>query len=41
MARKATIQLKVHGQVVYSVPLELKDIECLIDALRECSSPTS
>jgi len=34
MARRATIQLKVHGQIVQSVPLDEPDIECLIQSLR-------
>jgi hypothetical protein len=41
MARKATIQVKMHGKVVHSVPLDLRDIECMIEALREVRSPTS
>ena len=35
MARRATIQLKVHGKVVQSIPLDQQDIECLIDGLRQ------
>jgi hypothetical protein len=34
MARRATIQLKVHRQVVQSIPLDDADIECLIQGLR-------
>jgi hypothetical protein len=34
MARRATIQLKVHGKIVQSIPLDQQDIECLIDGLR-------
>jgi hypothetical protein len=34
MARRATIQLKVHRQVVQSIPLDQTDIECLIQGLR-------
>ena len=34
MARKATIQLKVHGQIVQSIPLDEADIEYLIQGLR-------
>ena len=34
MARRATIQLKVHGKVVQSLPLDQQDIQCLIDGLR-------
>jgi hypothetical protein len=34
MARRATIQLKVHRQIVQSVPLDDADIECLIQGLR-------
>jgi hypothetical protein len=33
MARQATIQLRVHGQVVQSIPLDQADVECLIAAL--------
>jgi len=28
MARRATIQLKVHGKIVQSIPLDQQDIEC-------------
>jgi hypothetical protein len=34
MARRATIQLKVHRQLVQSIPLDDADIECLIQGLR-------
>ena len=34
MARKATIQLKVHRQVVQSIPLDEADLDCLIQGLR-------
>jgi hypothetical protein len=34
MARRTTIQLKVHRQIVQSVPLDDADIECLIEGLR-------
>ena len=34
MARRATIQLKVHGQIVQSIPLDEADIKSLIDGLR-------
>ena len=34
MARRATIQLKVHRQIVQSIPLDDADIECLILGLR-------
>ena len=34
MARRATIQLRVHGKVVQSIPLDQQDVECLIDGLR-------
>ena len=34
MARRATIQLKVHRQVVQSIPLDEADISCLIQGLR-------
>jgi hypothetical protein len=30
MARRATIQLKVHRQIVQSIPLDEADIDCLI-----------
>jgi hypothetical protein len=30
MARRATIQLKVHGQIVQSIPLDEADIDCLM-----------
>jgi hypothetical protein len=40
MARRATIQLKVHGQVVQSIPLDLPDIECLIEGLRQVTPCT-
>jgi hypothetical protein len=34
MARKATIQLKVHRQLMQSVLLDDADIECLLQGLR-------
>jgi hypothetical protein len=34
MARRATIQLKVHRQIVQSIPLDAADIECLVQGLR-------
>ena len=34
MARRATIQLKVHRQIVQSVPLDDADIECRVQGLR-------
>jgi hypothetical protein len=34
MARRATIQLKVHRQIVQSIPLDEADIECLLQGLR-------
>jgi hypothetical protein len=34
MARRATIQLKVHPQFVQSIPLDEADIDCLIEGLR-------
>jgi hypothetical protein len=40
MVRKATIQLRIHGQVVQSIPLDLPDIECLIDGLRQVTPCT-
>jgi hypothetical protein len=40
MARKATIQLKVHGQIVQSIPLDEVNIECPIDGLRQVTPCT-
>ena len=40
MAGRATIQLKVHGKVVQSIPLDQQDVECLIDALRQVTPCT-
>jgi hypothetical protein len=34
MARRATIQLKMHRQLIQSVPLDDADIMCLIQGLR-------
>lgn len=34
IARRATIQLKVHRQIVQSIPLDEADIYCLIQGLR-------
>jgi hypothetical protein len=34
MARGATVQLKVHRQIVQGIPLDDADIECLIQGLR-------
>jgi hypothetical protein len=34
MARSATIQLKVHRQIVQSIPLDDADIGCLLQGLR-------
>jgi hypothetical protein len=34
MVRRATIQLKVHRQLVQSIPLDEADIDCLIQGLR-------
>ena len=34
VAGKATIQLKVHRQIVQSIPWDEADMECLIDGLR-------
>jgi hypothetical protein len=34
MPRRATIQLKVHRQLVQSLPLDDADIECLVHGLR-------
>ena len=34
MPRRATIQLKVHRQIVQSIPLDDADIECVIQGLR-------
>jgi hypothetical protein len=33
MARRATIQLKVHRQIVQSIPLDDPNIECVIRGL--------
>jgi hypothetical protein len=33
-AHRATIQLKVHRQIVQSIPLDDADIECLVQGLR-------
>jgi hypothetical protein len=40
MARRATIQIKVHRQVVQSIPLDEADIECLVQGLRLVSPCT-
>jgi hypothetical protein len=40
MARKATIGLKVHRQIVQSIPLDDADIDCLIQGLRLVSPCT-
>jgi hypothetical protein len=40
MARRATIQLKVHRQIVQSIPLDEADIDCLIQGLRLVSPCT-
>jgi hypothetical protein len=40
MARRATMQLKVHGKLVQSLPLDQEDIECLIDGLRQVTPCT-
>jgi hypothetical protein len=40
MARRATIQLKVHRQIVQSIPLDEADIGCLIQGLRLVSPCT-
>ena len=34
MARRATIQLNGHRQIVQSIPFDDADIECLIQGLR-------
>ena len=34
MARRATIQLKVHRQIVQSIPVDEADVDCLIQGLR-------
>jgi hypothetical protein len=34
MARRATIQLKIHRQVVQSILLDEVDIDCMIQGLR-------
>ena len=41
MARRATIQLKVHRQILQSIPLDDADIECLIQGLRLVTPCTS
>ena len=40
MARRATIQLKVHRQIIQSIPLDDADIECLIEGLRSVTPCT-
>jgi hypothetical protein len=40
VARRATIQLKVHGEVVQSIPLDQQGVECLIDGLRQVTPCT-
>jgi hypothetical protein len=40
MARRAPIQLKVHRQIVQSIPLDNADIECIIQGLRLVSPCT-
>ena len=40
MARRATIQLKVHRQIVQSIPLAAADIVCRIQGLRLVSPCT-
>jgi hypothetical protein len=40
MARRATIQLKVHRQIVQSIPLDDGDIDCLLEGLRLVSPCT-
>jgi hypothetical protein len=40
MARRATIQLKVHRQIIQSIPLDDADIDCLIQGLRLVSPCT-
>jgi hypothetical protein len=40
MARRATIQIKIHRQVVQSIPLDEADIECLVQGLRLVSPCT-
>jgi hypothetical protein len=34
MARRATIQIKVHRQLVQSIPLDDADVDCLLQGLR-------
>ena len=36
MARRATIQLKVHRQIVQGIPLDDGDIECLMQLVTPC-----
>jgi len=40
MGRRATIQLKMHGKIVQSVPLDQQDVECLIEGLRQVTPCT-
>jgi hypothetical protein len=40
MPRRGTIQLRVHRQIVQSIPLDDADIECLIQGLRLVSPCT-
>jgi hypothetical protein len=37
MARRASLQLKIHGKVVNTVPLELEDLEVLVELLRDAT----
>jgi hypothetical protein len=40
MARRATIQLKVHRQIVQSIPLDEADVDCVVQGLRLVSPCT-
>ena len=40
MARRATSQLKGHGKVVQSIPLDQPAVECPIDGLRQVTPCT-
>jgi hypothetical protein len=37
MARRASLQLKIHGKVVNTVALELEDLEALVELLRDAT----
>ena len=40
MARRATVQLKVHRQIVQSIPLDEADVDCVVQGLRLVSPCT-